>query len=99
MEKFKLTVVVDVPLFDKTGLDDPYKKTFELTRCELLKLWRDFRKWILVQIKKYMFNKRHIVCLYAPWWEDSIQEYLNKVIELWEEPSLQYNTSEEWTNI
>lgn len=73
-------------------LDEPVPPKWEvslfgtLTRKELLQLWRDFRKWILVQFWTYLLNKRHIVgilCSRERWWSnESVRNYLDKIMEL-----------------
>lgn len=73
-------------------LDNPVPPKWEpvlygtLTRKELLQLWRDFRKWILVQFWTYLLNKRHIVGIQCSrdYWRsnESVRNYLDRIMEL-----------------
>lgn len=86
-EKITIGILLDAPI-DKWR----DKLICNLTRDELLQLWRDFRKWILVHAWEYLLNKRHIIGIEMPnrTWRDnkSRRNYLNKVMEL-----------EEWWNL
>lgn len=86
-QKFWIRVYLDAPIYDWK-----MRITQELTHDELLKLWRDFKKWILVHVWQYLINKRHITAIECVDRDTgSVDRYLESVMYLEENPTLNNN--------
>lgn len=85
MEKFKVLIILDAAVLP----NGRSRISVELTHDELLKLGRDFKKWILVHVWRYLLNKRHIVAIDCDWRDkESVWRYLDSVMILEENPFL-----------
>lgn len=86
-ETFTICVYLDAPVYNWLA-----KIRAHLTHEELLKLWREFKKWILIHVGEYLLNKRHIVWIKCVDWDkESIKRYLNVIMWLEEDPTLNNN--------
>lgn len=86
-QKFWIRVYLDAPIYDWK-----MRITQELTHDELLKLWRDFKKWILVHVWQYLINKRHITAIECVDRDvKSVDRYLESIMYLEENPTLNNN--------
>lgn len=83
-----VTIYVDAPIFTAYDGVPKFSEDFKLSKEELIKLWWDFRKGVLVQIGNYMINKMHIVCIECYLWKKQIKDFLDYISTLEEEPEL-----------
>lgn len=86
-ELFTICIYLDGPIYNWQ-----VRIRTHLTREELLKLGRDFKKWILVHVWEYLLNKRHIIwiqCVDRN--RESVKKYLDTIMWLEEDPTLNNN--------
>ncbi len=84
---YKIEIYLDVEWFKWIN-----HAQFVLNYDELLQLWREFRKWVLVHAGPFLINKRHIVSIRFTQPETiDIIWYMGDVASLESEPLLHYN--------